>query len=61
MEAPGGRSVGLLRTAWAISTHAYVSRSITPDSRLSRRPDALPVLSGEIDYAGRFSAEDKFA
>ena len=34
------------------------SRSITPDSRLSRRPDALPVLSGEIDYAGGFGASD---
>ena len=33
-------------------------RSITPDSRYGRRPSALPVLSGEIDYAGGFSAED---
>jgi hypothetical protein len=38
-----------------------VSRSITPDSRIGRRPDALPVLSGEIDYAGGFSADDKSA
>jgi hypothetical protein len=34
------------------------TRSITPDSRPGRRPSALPVLSGEIEYAGGFGAEE---
>jgi hypothetical protein len=34
------------------------SRSTTPNSRYGRRPSALPVLSGEIEYAGGFGAEE---